>query len=66
MTFAFGFRLWHLFQYFLYLVVKYHISGSSLLAAMDESTQVSVLVNLDKEKDDRSQATVNRENVKEV
>ncbi|PWA58737.1 hypothetical protein CTI12_AA397980 [Artemisia annua] len=43
---------------------RYRISGSSLLAAMDESTQVSS-GNLDKEQADRSQAAVNRENVNE-
>lgn len=42
---------------------RYRISGSSLLAAMDESTQVSS-GDLDKEQD-RSQVKVNRENVKE-
>nr|KAJ0221820.1 hypothetical protein LSAT_V11C200084360 [Lactuca sativa] len=41
---------------------RYRISGSSLLAAMDESTQVSS-GDLDKEQADRSQ--VNRENLKE-
>ncbi|GJZ20820.1 augmin subunit 6 [Tanacetum coccineum] len=44
--------------------MKYRISGSSLLAAMDESTQVSSS-NLDKDQADRSQAIVNRENVNE-
>ncbi|GJY08302.1 augmin subunit 6 [Tanacetum coccineum] len=43
---------------------RYRISGSSLLAAMDESTQVSSS-NLDKDQADRSQAIVNRENVNE-
>ncbi|GJT56417.1 augmin subunit 6 [Tanacetum coccineum] len=43
---------------------SYRISGSSLLAAMDESTQVSSS-NLDKDQADRSQAIVNRENVNE-
>lgn len=41
---------------------RYRISGSSLLAAMDESTQVS---SGDLDKEDRSQAKVNRENAKE-
>nr|GEZ12137.1 augmin subunit 6 [Tanacetum cinerariifolium] len=43
---------------------RYRISGSSLLAAMDESTQVSS-GNPDKDQADRSQAIVNRENVNE-
>ncbi|GKA59522.1 augmin subunit 6 [Tanacetum coccineum] len=43
---------------------RYRISGSSLFAAMDESTQVSSS-NLDKDQADRSQAIVNRENVNE-
>ncbi|KAK1440929.1 hypothetical protein QVD17_06763 [Tagetes erecta] len=43
---------------------RYRISGSSLLAAMDESTQLSS-GDLDKEQTDRSQLSSNRENVKE-
>lgn len=56
------FFLLDLFIYFLCLLVRYRISGSSLLAAMDESSQVSS-GDLDKEQADRSQ--VNRENLKE-
>ncbi|KVI09284.1 hypothetical protein Ccrd_012411 [Cynara cardunculus var. scolymus] len=43
---------------------RYRISGSSLLAAMDESNQVSS-ADLEKEQADRSQVKVNRENVNE-
>ncbi|GKB08796.1 augmin subunit 6 [Tanacetum coccineum] len=43
---------------------RYRIFGWSLLAAMDESTQVSSS-NLDKDQAERSQAIVNRENVNE-
>ncbi|KAI7741932.1 hypothetical protein M8C21_024311, partial [Ambrosia artemisiifolia] len=43
---------------------RYRISGSSLLAAMDESTQLSS-GDLDKEQTDRSQLKLNRENANE-
>nr|XP_043634178.1 AUGMIN subunit 6 [Erigeron canadensis] len=43
---------------------RYRISGSSLLAAMDESSQVSS-GDLEKEQGDRSQVKVNRENAKD-
>ncbi|KAI3775647.1 hypothetical protein L1987_45395 [Smallanthus sonchifolius] len=43
---------------------RYRISGSSLLAAMDESTQLSS-GDLNKEQNDRFQLKLNRENVKE-
>ncbi|KAJ9540333.1 hypothetical protein OSB04_026839 [Centaurea solstitialis] len=44
---------------------RYRISGSSLLAAMDESNQVSS-ADLEKEQADRSQAKVNRENMNDL
>ncbi|KAK9061684.1 hypothetical protein SSX86_018867 [Deinandra increscens subsp. villosa] len=44
---------------------RYRISGSSLLAAMDESSTQASSGALDKEQTDRSQMNINRENVKE-
>lgn len=46
------------------MFVRYRISGSSLLAAMDESTQLSS-GDSDKEQTDRTQLKLNRENMKD-